>query len=160
MGEVKQDRVARYVALVEEPSSLDMVVQRVAEEGSLVEICRSLDVPHGRVLTWLMADVARYQLYLRALEVFAHEKVSETIPLADNADPQAVGKATLQVNTRFRVAKHHAPSLYAEKVEVKHSGTINFSSALQGIAQRRLAEKRASEPAVIDVTPTRDETVL
>jgi len=160
VGEVKQDRVARYLALIEEPASLDMLVQRVAEEGSLVEICKSLDVPHGRVLTWLMADVARYQLYLRSLEVYAHSKVAETVALADGADPQAVGKATLQVNTRFRVAKHHAPALYAEKVEVKHSGTVTFSHALGAIAQRRLAAKREAEPAVIDVTPVRDETVL
>ena len=159
MGAVMQDRVARYVALIEEPSSLDMLVQRVADEGSLVDICRSLDVPHGRVLTWLMADAGRYQLYLRALEVYAHAKVSEAIPIADAADPAEVGKASLQVNTRFKVAKHHAREIYGEKLEVKHSGTVTFSHALQAIAARKLAAKREAD--IIDVTPSQpDETVL
>lgn len=160
MGDVMNDRMARYVALIENPASLDMLVQRVAEEGSLPSICKSLDVPHGRVLTWLMADIQRYQLYLRALEVFAHQKVSETIPLADDvpANKDAVAKANLQVNTRFRVAKHHAPALYAEKVEVKHSGVVTFSHALQGVAARRLAAKK--EPLTVEGEVIKDETVL
>jgi len=151
MGAVMQDRIARYVALIERSDTLDIIGQRVAEGESLIELCKSWDVPHGRVLTWLMADLARYQVYLRALEVHAHTLVGETVGLADAADPTAVGKASLQVNTRFRVAKHHAPALYAEKVEVKHSGTVTFTHALQAIAQRKLAAKR--EPEAIDVTP-------
>lgn len=166
VGAVMQDRVARYVELIERPDTLEVISQRVADEGSLALICKSLDVPHGRVLAWLMADAARYAVYLRALEVYAHEKVSETIAIADEQkeavrkdggtyDPD-VARDALRINTRFRAAKHHAPGLYAEKVEVKHSGVITMSHALQGIAARRLAAKRG----VIDVTPVREDTVL
>ena len=160
MGAVTADRIARYVALIEAPDTLDVIAQRVAEGEGLPVICEAWDVPYGRVLTWLMADVQRYQVYLRALEMASHALVAETVKLADGADPATVGKATLQVNTRFRVAKHHAPALYAEKVEVKHSGTITMSHALQAVAQRRLQAKQEREPAVIDVTPVKDETVL
>ena len=166
MGEIMQDRIARYVALIESPDTLDVIVQRVAEGEGLPALCQAWDVPYGRVLTWLMADVQRYQVYLRALEMAAHALVAETVKLADEAEPETVGKKTLQVNTRFRVAKHHAPALYAEKVEVKHSGTITMSHALQAVSQRRLAAKAEREPAVIDVTPEArdagkpDESVL
>lgn len=158
MGDVMQDRVARYLALIEAPDTLEVIAQRVAEGEGLPGLCQAWDVPYGRMLTWLMADVARYQVYLRALEVASHALVAETVSLADKVPPdkEAVAKASLQVNTRFRVAKHHAPALYADKVEVKHSGTVTFSHALQGVAARRLARKAESERPVgqvIDVTP-------
>lgn len=175
MGAVMADRVARYVSLIEAPDTLDVLCQRVADEGSLVDICRSLDVPHGRVLTWLMADAARYAVYQRALEVYAHSLVAETVKLADG-EPRAVldgagkpmmgedGKPLviendvprdkLRVETRFRVAKHHAPSVYGEKIEHQHKGAPVFVVNIVG---------SAVPPREIDVTPEVvpvDDTVL
>lgn len=170
MGAVMADRKARLLELIaadREAETLDEMTQRmtgaVSVDGGrlyegLPDICRAWDVPYGQVLQWLMKDADRYEIYLKALEVQAHSMVSETVRLADGASPDAVSKASLQINTRFRVAKHHAPALYAEKVEVKHSGTVTFSHALQGMAARRLAAKGAgveSAGEVIDVTPER-----
>jgi len=165
-----QDRVARYLALVDAPDTLELIAQRVSEGETLGELCRAWDVPVGRVNTWLMADQSRYDVYKRALEIHAHAKVQETIAIADaqaevvredgtTFDPNVV-RDRLRVDTRFRVAKYHAPALYADKMEVKHSGTVTFSHALSAIAQRRLAAKQ--ERAVIDVTPVTvpDEAVL
>ena len=159
MGAVMQDRVARYLALVDAPDTLELIAQRVSEGETLSGLCRAWDVPVGRVNTWLMADQSRYDVYKRALEIHAHAKVQETIAIADDVAVE-VPRASLMVNTRFRVAKYHAPALYADKMEVKHSGTVTFSHALSAIAQRRLAAKQ--ERAVIDVTPETvvDEAVL
>lgn len=172
MGAVMQDRVARYVEMIERPDTLETLSQRVAEEGSLADICRSLDVPHGRVLAWLMADPARYGVYQRALEIYAHEKVSEAIPIADapptplldekgrvmlDAHDRPVmvqadtARDKLRVETRFRFAKHHAPAVYGEKIDVNHRGAPSFVvNIVGGVVER-------------DVTPPRpvvDETVL
>lgn len=167
MGAVMADRKARLLELIgadREADTLDEMTQRmtgaVAVDGvrsyeGLPDICRAWDVPYGQVLQWLMKDADRYAIYLKALEVQAHSMVSETVRLADGASPDAVSKASLQINTRFRLAKHHAPTLYAEKVEVKHSGTVTFSHALQGMAARRLAAKADAVSDAIDVTPER-----
>ena len=120
---VRVDRVARYVELIgREAETLEEIGQRMAEGEGLPAICRSWDVPYGRVLGWLMADAERYAVYCRALEVAAHGLVAEAVPLADEAaslvaegaKPAAVTAKALQVDTRFRVAKHHAAKMYGE----------------------------------------------
>lgn len=123
MGAVINDRVARYLEFIERDGALDEIVQRMAggmgECEGLPEICRALDVPYGRVLLWLMADEGRYKRYLQALEVQAHELVAETVRIADGVKND-VARDKLRVETRFRLAKHHASKLYGEKVEHQH----------------------------------------
>jgi hypothetical protein len=123
MGALMMDRAARYVELVERDSAtLEELSQRMAEGEGLPAICKAWDVPYGRVLGWLMADAERYAVYCRALEVAAHALVAEAVPLADEAaelieagaKPSAVTAKALQVDTRFRVAKHHAAKMYGE----------------------------------------------
>jgi hypothetical protein len=118
----------------------------VGNDGEVVyqglpEICREWDVAYGKVLTWLMADERRYGIYQRCLEVQAHHLVGEVVGIAD-APPVAVlddkgkpirdddgevvtvrnnvARDKLRVETRLRVAKHHASKLYGEKVEHSH----------------------------------------
>ena len=116
---VAADRAARFLEVTSPErggATLDEIAQRIAEGEGLPLICKALDFPYSRVLGWLMADAGRYAVYQRALEIAAHALVAEAVPLADGAAETkgAVSKATLQVNTRFKVAKHHAAKLYGE----------------------------------------------
>lgn len=128
---VKADRLARFAEMTSperEAATLEEMFQRMtcrvegvegpqgAAEG-LPAICTSWGVPYGRVLTWLMADANRYGVYERALEIAAHALVAETVEIADNDSP-ATQRDRLRVDTRFRVAKHHAPERYGERIEV------------------------------------------
>ena len=126
---VKADRLARFAEMTSaerEGTTLEEMFQRmttlpdgvvgVQPEG-LPAICTAWGVPYGRVLTWLMADANRYAVYERALEVAAHALVAETVEIADNDSP-ATQRDRLRVDTRFRVAKHHAPERYGERIEV------------------------------------------
>lgn len=130
MGAIMQDRIARVLERFErEADTLEEIAQRmggavVGEDGlaifeGLPQICRAWDVPYGRVLSWLMADAERYAVYQRCLEVQAHQLVSEAVGIADDT-VNDVARDKLRVDTRFRVAKHHASKVYGEKVE--HTG--------------------------------------
>lgn len=155
VGEVLTDRVARLAARMNEPAEmLDEIVQRVstpmeltdgslAPPDTLTEICRAWDVPYGRVLAWLMADEIRYAAYRRALEMGAHALVGDLVRIADQESPY-VQRDKLKIETRKYIARVHAPELYADRTEIKHSGEISFSLALQQIAARRLP--RTIEP--------------
>lgn len=131
MGAVMQDRIARTLEkFADEERTLDEMAQRmggaVVMDGEpvyqgLPEICRDWDVPYGRVLAWLMADADRYAVYQRCLEVQAHLLVAETVGIADDPEND-VARDKLRVETRFRVAKHHASKVYGDKVE--HSGLV------------------------------------
>lgn len=124
MNEVKSDRIARYLAMTApevESATLDEMVQRmtgmvdgdgVVVMQGLVEICRSWDVPYGKVLLWLMADEVRYGRYQRALEMQAHAYVSETIDIADGGGDTQRDK--LRIETRLKIAEKHAPRMYGK----------------------------------------------
>lgn len=147
MGELRNDREARYLELIDagrEESTLEEIFQRmtVAVGGSvegLPAICASWDVPYGRVLTWLMASEERYRVYLRALEVMAHAEIGEALAIADaepgrkedgTIDSGSVGHAKLRVETRFRRAKYHAPAVYAERVAAQENTLVLVDSGL------------------------------
>jgi len=147
MGEIMQDRVARLVAKLEDAQTLDEIVQRVAtptenSDGSaappdtLMDICKAWDVPYGRLLAWLMADEIRYSKYKRALEMGAHALVGDIVRIADQENPY-VQRDKLRITARQFIARVHAPDLYADRTEIKHSGEISFSLALQEIAAKR-----------------------
>jgi len=136
---IQADRVARLLALTSpesEAATLEEIFQRMTSgvpgvEGplgrpeGLPTICKAWDVPYGRVLTWLMADQKRYEVYQRALEVAAHGLVAETVEIADSEN-QFTQRDRLRVATRFKVAEYHAPAIYRQRqtvdMNVKHEG--------------------------------------
>lgn len=142
MGAVMQDRLARFHEMtgVEcEVETLEELLQRVGNGEGLMRVCEGWSVPYGRVMTWLMADVKRYEVYLRALEMGAHREVEEAKEIADKApvavmddegnpvfdeggEPVVVWPDTardkLRIDTRFRRAKAHAAGMYGDRQEI------------------------------------------
>lgn len=167
VGAVVADRVARYVELIERPDTLDVIAQRVADGEGLPALCKSWDVPYGRVMMWLMSDLSRYEVYKRALEVGAHLMVVEAISIADEQqevvredgskfDPD-VQRDKLRVDTRLKVARSHARELYGEQRKVTHEVVGDFGERLRR-ARERVVEgevQRVSGPVKPD-----DEVVL
>jgi len=175
MHERKKDRLARYLEMIDasqESATLDELFQRVSDGEGLPKICSAWDVPYGKVLTWLMADKKKYEVYCRALEVAAHARVSEAIEIADErpgttekgaTDAGAVAHARLRVDTRFRLAKYHAPERYGEKVVESGGVTIMLGegtakAALEMVKRLTLSVSVPPPDGVtIDVTPKDDD---
>lgn len=179
MGEIANDRIARFLELIDDVPSemyptgrsavtLDVMFQRMTTpmgDGSpegLPAICKSWDVPYGKVMTWLMASEARYEVYRRALEVAAHALVAATVELADDAGPDDVAHAKLRIDTRFRVAKYHAPEVYADRTKAETAppvlglgdSTAKAAAELLRRVASAIENPSVSAPAEIDVTPT------
>lgn len=162
MGAIMNDRIARTLEKFEQgEATLSEMVQRMtggvsdAEGNPIYEglpaICKAWDVPYGRVMDWLVADVARYERYQRALEVQAHQLVSEVVAIAD--DPvNDVARDKLRVETRFRVAKHHASKVYGDKVDINHNVTPTFNVVIAAPAQPEMRVV-SDVPQVLPVEP-------
>lgn len=112
---IRRARIERFHDITEDPATLEEIGCRIAEGESLKDICKAWVVPAGEMLMWLMRDEKRYEVYRRALEVVAHGYVGEALGIADDAEVETVGLAKLKIDTRFRLAKYHAPGLYADK---------------------------------------------
>lgn len=134
---VANDRAARFLDLFGDDryeATLDEMSQRMCDGEGLPAICREWDVPYGRVMTWLMADQERYERYERALEVMAHREVDEALAIADRVgDKDEVPAAKLQVETRFKRARHHAREKYGEASEVRVSGSVSLITLLASL---------------------------
>lgn len=169
-----QDRQARLLArLADADATLEEMFQRMTGamrdgEGEpvyegLPAICREWDVPYGRVMTWLMADAERYAVYQRALEVQAHALVAETVGIADDTalEGRDVARDKLRVETRFRVAKHHAAKVYGEKVDVNHNVVPVFNVVINaGASPAERVVSGGAPDRMPDRLPDTDEAVL
>lgn len=184
MGEIIADREARFLSLIAadpvdengvSPAdrTMDEMVQRMtgAVRGNdglciyqgLPAVCAVWDVPYGRVLSWLMADAGRYERYQRALEVQSHAAVSEAIGIVDapavltekgSVDAADVSLRKVRVDTRFRIAKYHAPAVYMDRSEVK-------VDVRHDLAERLMAARaRVFAGACERVDEAADEAVL
>lgn len=154
---IGNDRIARFVQMTgRESATLEELGQRLADGESLAKICAAWDVPHGRMLAWLMADAERYGVYERSLELAAHALVAETVAIADNSAFEAPDKR-VRIDTRFRVAQYHAPGRYGKNENSAPSALVlvadldRVADMLLGrisgrtIEQPRLAEEASAE---------------
>lgn len=171
MNEIRKDRIARYLEKTSpenEAVTLDEMCQRMTgamgECETLPNIARAWDIPYGKLMTWLMADVERYTLYQRALEIQAHALVSEAVTIADaepamtergGVDAADVANRKLKIETRFRVAKHHASKVYGDKVEHQHNVVPTFNVVVNGVipgmAGSTVIENGGQPEPVLDV---------
>lgn len=164
---IQSDRIARFLTLTceeAEERTLEEMFQRMTAriEGvagpdgapeSLARICAAWDVPYGRMLAWLMADAKRYSIYERALEVAAHELISQTVGIADGEGfPQ---DKRIRIETRFKLARHHAPVKYGERILVQGESNVIFIDAgLVGMAAQLLEKVSQGRGREIDITPS------
>lgn len=164
------DKMARFLELTSperESATLEEMFQRMTcrvdgvegPEGrpeGLPGICATLNVPYGRMLTWLMMDTKRYAIYERALEVAAHALIAETVEIADSESP-ATQRDRLRVDTRFRVAESHAREKYGKRVQMDAPPAALVDAGLVGTAVALLQKLSQGRGREIDVTPSQDE---
>jgi hypothetical protein len=159
---VAADREARFAELkVREAETLDEMSQRMSAGEGLPAICSTWNIPYGRVLSWLMADAKRYEVYERALAVAAHALVAEAVPLSDEAArliaegarAPAVSAKALQIETRFRTAQHHAPEKYGRREELVMPPILVVNASLERVADallERLSGRTLEHPKLVE----------
>jgi hypothetical protein len=148
-----------------EDETLDEIIQRMTGmvDGSgvvvmqgLPEICRSWDVPYGKVLLWLMGDEKRYGMYQRALEMQAHAYAAETIGIADElpgttekggTDTGDIAWKKLRIETRLKLAEKHAPRMYGKADGGAGGITVVVNRAVGNPSVVTVAPDAAADPA-------------
>jgi hypothetical protein len=132
-------------AVKADPSTMGVVVQRLAEGETLKQIAKAWQVPYGRFAEWIVEDRERSEQYSAALKLWGDALAQEMVQIADGAeaDRDAVAKAKLQTDVRMRLASKWARDRYGESTEVRHTGSVSLVAILSGLPRS----------PVIDVTP-------
>lgn len=89
---------------------------RVAKGRSVASVCSDDDMPHrATIYEWLAHNSDFSDRYARASEQRADQYFDEMLHIADNALPEEVQKAKLQIDTRKWVLARMSPKKYSGK---------------------------------------------
>lgn len=95
-------KMQRLQVVIDDPMTMEIVIQRVIDGESLKAIARAWQLPPTRFVKWISDDDERLSQYEGALRVRADELVHEALEKAETGEDVARDK--LIVETKFRVA--------------------------------------------------------
>lgn len=110
------------------------ILSRIMGGETVTEICgdgRDDFLPGERTFyKRLASDPAFAQEYARAREAQGHREADEIRKIADDATPENVHVARLQIDARKWRASKMAPKVYGDKLEL--DGKVGFSVTISG----------------------------
>jgi hypothetical protein len=128
-----------FIAVTEDPNTMEMIGHRVSEGETLKEIADSFGVRYRKLFQWIASDPGRMGEYEGALELYGHTCAMETMAIADGSS-----EAKLMIDTRFRLAEQLNPDRHGKKVQVDVVH-IDLLGVVNQIAEReRLATQESA----------------
>ena len=128
----------------EDPVTVTVIVQRVAEGERLKQICRSRGWPYALVAQWVSESEEVAKAYEQALRLAADDLAMETVGIADAAQPEDVAVAKHRTDIRLKLASRLHRERYGEQVQ--HNVTIDpFGEMLKRVSDRKLKALRAEQ---------------
>jgi len=98
-----------------EDEALQFLLAQVASGVSLKVICEHYGLQYGAVIAWFLEDKSRFEAYDMALRAVADGYYGEIVDIADDATPDSVAVAGLQIKARDMVAKKFDASRFGDK---------------------------------------------
>jgi hypothetical protein len=95
-------KVQRLQVVIDDPMTMEIVIQRVIDGESLKNIAQAWQLPPTRFVKWISDDEKRLAEYEGALKVRADELIHEALETAETGDD--IQRDKLIVETKFRVA--------------------------------------------------------
>jgi len=119
------------------------ICERLSAGQSLNQICKLQHMPSmPAIWDWIRKDPSFAFNYARAREDMAHALFDESLAIADDtsldmipdsegnltANPTAVARAKLRIDTRFRIAGKISPRVYGERIESLSAVNVQVNS--------------------------------
>ena len=102
-------KIQRLQVVVDDPMTMEIVIQRVIDGESLKSIARSWQLPITRFIKWISDDEKRLAEYEGALRIRADELVYEAVERAEgvvgpDGELSEVARDKLVIDTNLKVA--------------------------------------------------------
>ena len=145
-------RVATRRLLAEQGEAvLPVICEGIAGGQSLENVAKDMKLVVGVLLPWIDAVPDRRKAVDAAYKHFAEAKVSEAIPIADEASREDAAVAKLRIETRLNVAALYDPDRFGKKTQATVTNNMVVLGDSTAKAASALLKKFA--PVEIDVTP-------
>lgn len=129
--------LARFREIVAQASTMEEIVQRIAEDGeTLKSIAKAWDVPYAKLAQWVVEDKERSELYSRALRFAAETFAHEIVPIVDGKHPDALqdpAARKLQMEGRKWLASKWDRARYGDTQTLEHKGSLSLVAVLAGL---------------------------
>jgi hypothetical protein len=123
MGKIRQDRIARYVALIaDEAGTMEELCQRLLEEWTLEQVCAAWGVPYSRLQSWIVAEPRRVEMVESAERMLAGRMARDTVLIADREGGENHQHAQARIRARQWLAGKYDRARFGDAVVVEHKG--------------------------------------
>lgn len=150
--------MARFAEVVANPTTPELVVQRLSAGESLAEIAAAWQIPKKRFLAWIAANGELSEQCKRVRELAGIELRMEGLDIVDEVEgseaPAEVAAAKLRAEYRERLARDLNKPLFGKQVRHEHQHTVDLGERL------RRARERAVEVVDAVVLPAKPEHEL
>lgn len=141
----------------------DRICEQLAMGVSVRTVCKADDMPNAAsVFRWIRSHPEFCEQYTKAKAESADAFGEDMIDIADDGsndwydqqigelivkkpDTEHIARSRLRIETRKWLASKLKPKKYGERVEVEHSGSIDWMSDLV-IARERASQPEATKP--------------
>lgn len=120
-------KMQRLQVVVDDPMTMEIVIQRVLDGESLKAIARSWKLPVTRFIKWISDDEKRLAEYEGALRIRADELVYEAVERAEgvvgpDGELSEVARDKLVIDTNLKVAAFWDKTRYGNEKAVGGAG--------------------------------------
>lgn len=120
---------------------IEELLSRTEQGEPLSRVCADKRMPsRGSVYSWLESDKSFADRFHAARARGVHALTEECLAIADLPSKDAVEAADkrIRIDTRLRLAGKWLPSIYGDKIDVKHSGEVVTRHDLSGYSADEL----------------------
>jgi hypothetical protein len=144
--------LARFAEVTADPTTPEVIVQRLAAGESLKQVATAWKIPYKRLLAWIAANGDLTEQCKRVRELAGIELRMEGLDIVDDATPETAPVAKLQADYREKLSRDLNRPLFGKFTQHEHRHTVDLGERLRR-ARERVIEQPAEVQAVAAPTP-------
>lgn len=147
--------LARFLTVTADPSTPEIIVQRLAGGETLRDITKAWEIPHKRFLAWIAANAALTEQCKRVLEIAGIEMRMEGLEIVDGASAESIAVDKQRALYRERLSRDLNRPLFGKFTQHKHEHSFDLGERLRRARERQPQTLESVEDAEI-VKPTHE----
>ena len=150
-------KLVRFREVTADPTTPDVIVQRLASGESLKEIATAWDVPYKRLLAWVAANGELSEQCKRVRELAGIELRFEGLEIVDGVEgsenSEEIAAAKLRAEYREKLSRDLNKPLFGKFTQHQHTHTVDLGERLRR-ARERVVGQAGGEAIPAGVTPS------
>ncbi len=149
--------MVRFAEVTADPTTPEILVQRLAAGETFKEIATSWQIPYKRFLAWVAANGDLTEQCKRVRELAGIELRFEGLEIVDGIegaeDPSIVAAAKVRAEYRERLSRDLNKPLFGKFTQHQHTHTVDLGERLRR-ARERVVDQAGEQATLAGVTPS------